>query len=149
MVGIDPQTRSSIMELIREIAQEGTTILFTTHHLEEAEALCDRIAIIDHGRILEAGSVDELARVVGDGDIVTLRGNFAPDRLKEVLAGESVNLVNAGEQTATLTLGPDGPGITTLLQKLDGEGIGIDTITMQKPSLESVFLKLTGRELRD
>jgi ABC-2 type transport system ATP-binding protein len=149
MVGIDPQTRSSIMELIREIAQEGTTILFTAHHLEEAEALCDRIAIIDHGRILEAGSVDELARVVGDGDIVTLKGNFAPDRLKEVLAGESVNLVNAGEQTTTLTLNHGGPGITTLLQKLDREGIGIDTITMQKPSLESVFLKLTGRELRD
>jgi len=149
MVGIDPQTRSSIMELIREIAQEGTTILFTTHHLEEAEALCDRIAIIDHGRILESGSVDELARVVGDGDIVTLKGNFAPARLKEVLAGENVNLVSAGEQTAMLTLTHGGPGITMLLQKLDREGIGINEITMQKPSLESVFLKLTGRELRD
>ena len=71
-VGIDPQARNNILDIIREIAKEGTTILFTTHHLEEAEALCDRIAIMDHGKILETGSVEELAKGVGDGNILTV-----------------------------------------------------------------------------
>lgn len=148
-VGIDPQARNTIMELIREIAREGTTILFTTHHLEEAESLCDRIAIMDHGKILETGSVEELAQVVGDGDIVTLRGTFTPLQLEQVLADEAVDLLNAADRTATLTLRSDGLNITALLQKLDRGGVGITDISMQKPTLESVFLKLTGRELRD
>jgi ABC-2 type transport system ATP-binding protein len=69
-VGIDPQARNNILDIIREIAAAGTTILFTTHHLEEAEALCDRIAIMDHGRILETGSVEVLAKVVGAMNIL-------------------------------------------------------------------------------
>ena len=148
-VGIDPQARKNILDIIREIVKEGSTILFTTHHLEEAEALCDRIAIIDHGKILETGSVEELAKVVGDGDIVSINGSFTAVQLKTILENESVNILNAAEHTATMSLSHGGLNIAALLQKFSEAGIEITDISMQKPSLESVFLKLTGRELRD
>ena len=148
-VGIDPQARKNILDIIREIVKEGSTILFTTHHLEEAEALCDRIAIIDHGKILETGSVEELAKVVGDGDIVSINGSFTAVQLKTILENESVNILNAAEHTATMSLSHGGMNIAALLQKFSEAGIEVTDISMQKPSLESVFLKLTGRELRD
>ena len=148
-VGIDPQARKNILDIIREIVKEGSTILFTTHHLEEAEALCDRIAIIDHGKILETGSVEELAKVVGDGDIVSINGSFTAVQLKSILENESVNILNAAEHTATMSLSQGGMNIAALLQKFSQAGIEVTDISMQKPSLESVFLKLTGRELRD
>ena len=148
-VGIDPQARKNILDIIREIVKEGSTILFTTHHLEEAEALCDRIAIMDHGKILETGSVEELAKVVGDGDIVSIKGSFTAVQLKTILENESVNILNAAEHTATMSLSHGGLNIAALLQKFSEAGIQVTDISMQKPSLESVFLKLTGRELRD
>ena len=148
-VGIDPQARNNILDIIRAIAQEGTTILFTTHHLEEAESLCDRIAIMDHGKILQTGSVTELAQVVGDGDIVTLHGAFTAAQLKTLLKNEEMTVLNAAEQSATLSLNPGGMNLAALLQKLGEGGIDVTDVSMQKPSLESVFLKLTGRELRD
>ncbi len=148
-VGIDPQARNTIMEIIREIAREGVTILFTTHHLEEAENLCQRIAIMDHGKILQIGSVDELARVVGDGELATFRGSFTPVSIKSALAGIDVNYISLADGSATLGFKPNGINISVLIHKLSEAGIVIENLSMQKPSLESVFLKLTGRELRD
>jgi len=148
-VGIDPQARNNILDIIRQIAKEGTTILFTTHHLEEAEALCDRIAIMDHGRILETGSVEELAKVAGDGDIVTVNGPFTSAQFRSVLDEEDVNILNAVEHAGTVSLDSERMNVVTLLGKLGEAGIEIRDVSIQKPSLESVFLKLTGRELRD
>ena len=148
-VGIDPQARKNILDIIRDIAKEGSTILFTTHHLEEAEALCDRIAIMDHGKILETGSVEELARVADDGDIVSLKGSFTSVQLNNVLEKERVDILSAAEHTATVSLCHGGMNIVALLQKFSEASIEITDISMQKPSLESVFLRLTGRELRD
>jgi len=148
-VGIDPQARKNILDIIREIAREGTTILFTTHHLEEAEALCDRIAIMDHGRILETGSVEELARVAGDGDIVTVNGPFTAVQFRAALEAAGLNLLSAADNSGAVSLKPGEMNVVTLLQKLSEGGIEITDVSIQKPSLESVFLKLTGRELRD
>jgi ABC-2 type transport system ATP-binding protein len=148
-VGIDPQARKNILDIIREIVKEGSTILFTTHHLEEAESLCDRIAIMDQGKILETGSVEELAKVVGDGDIVSINGSFTAAQLNTILENESVNILSAAEHTATMSLSHGGMNIAALLHKFSEAGIEVTDISMQKPSLESVFLKLTGRELRD
>jgi len=148
-VGIDPQARNNIMEIIREIAREGTTILFTTHHLEEAEDLCQRIAIMDHGKILQTGTVDELAKVVGDGDLFNIHGAFSPVSFKTALSDFSINFLNVVENSATISLKQNGCNIAVIIQKLSEAGIAIDDLSMQKPSLESVFLKLTGRELRD
>jgi ABC-2 type transport system ATP-binding protein len=148
-VGIDPQARNAILEIIRDIARQGTTILFTTHHLEEAEKLCDRIAIMDHGQILQTGSVRELAKVVGDRDVVTLRGKFSAGQIQQCLEHEPVSVLSATDQMATLHLLGDQYGLASLVERLSRAGIELADLSVQKPTLESVFLKLTGRELRD
>lgn len=148
-VGIDPQARNNILDVIRQIAQAGTTILFTTHHLEEAESLCDRIAIMDRGRILQTGSVEELAKVVGDGDVVTVNGLFTADQFRAALEGRDVVVLQAADHAGTVSLNPDRLKTVALLQILGERGIDIRDVSIQKPSLESVFLKLTGRALRD
>ena len=148
-VGIDPQARNAILEIIRDIARQGTTIVFTTHHLEEAEKLCDRIAIMDHGRILQTGSLSELAKVVGDGEVITLRGKFSGEQLKQCLQGAPVDLLSLSEQTATLRLTGDHYGLAALVERVAKAGMELADLSVQKPTLESVFLKLTGRELRD
>ena len=148
-VGIDPQARSNILDIIREIARQGTTILFTTHHLEEAEKLCDRIAIMDHGRILETGSVSELAKVAGDRDLVTLRGKFSAQQMEQCLEHEPVSFLSLADRVATLHLVREDYGMAALVSRLSKSGIELADLSIQKPTLESVFLKLTGRELRD
>ena len=148
-VGIDPQARNAILEIIRDITRQGTTILFTTHHLEEAEKLCDRIAIMDHGRILQTGSLRELAKVVGDRDVVTLRGKFSAPQIQGCLEHEPVSVLSATDQMATLYLVGEGYGLASLVGRLGQAGIDLADVSVQKPTLESVFLKLTGRELRD
>ena len=148
-VGIDPQARNNILDIIREIARQGTTILFTTHHLDEAEKLCDRIAIMDHGRILQTGTVAELARAAGDRDIVTVRGPFSARQLQAGLAGEPVAFINLADQVSTLNFSREGYGIAPLVSQLSKAGVELVDISIQKPTLESVFLKLTGRGLRD
>ncbi len=75
-VGIDPQARLNILEVVREVAASGTTVLYTTHYMEEAQDLCDRIAIIDHGRILTVGTLDELTRLAGEAEVLRLSGRF-------------------------------------------------------------------------
>jgi ABC-2 type transport system ATP-binding protein len=148
-VGIDPQARNNILEIIRDIAQHGTTIILTTHYLEEAERLCDRIAIIDHGRILQTGSVTELAKVVGDRDVISLHGEFTAEQLRQCLETEPVSLLAVGDQSASLNLVQRDYGMASLVHRLTEAGIELADISIQKPTLENVFLKLTGRELRD
>jgi linearmycin/streptolysin S transport system ATP-binding protein len=148
-VGIDPQARNAILEIIRDIARQGTTILFTTHHLEEAEKLCDRIAIMDHGRLLQTGSVLELAKVVGDRDVITLRGKFSAAQLQQCLEHQPVSILSLGEQMATLHLTGENYGLAGLVERVGKAGLELADVSIQKPTLESVFLKLTGRELRD
>ena len=148
-VGIDPQARNNILEIIRDIAREGTTILFTTHHLEEAEKLCDRIAIMDHGRLLQTGSVGELARMAGDREVITLRGKFTAEQIAQCLEHEPVDILSRADEVVTLHLMRDGYGMAALVSHLGKSGIELADLSIQKPTLESVFLKLTGRELRD
>jgi ABC-2 type transport system ATP-binding protein len=148
-VGIDPQARNNILDIIRDIARQGTTILFTTHNLDEAEKLCDRIAIIDYGKILQTGSVSELAKIVGDRDIIALRGEFTAEQLRQCLQKEPVSLLAVSDRSASLNLLQDGYGIASLVGRLTKAGIELEDISIQKPTLENVFLKLTGRELRD
>ncbi len=148
-VGIDPQARNNILEIIRDIARQGTTILFTTHHLEEAEKLCDRIAIMDHGQILQTGSVAELAKVVGDRDLVTIRGKFSAPQLQQALEREPVTFLSVADKMATMSLLREDYGLSALINQLGRAGVEVADVSIQKPTLESVFLKLTGRELRD
>jgi ABC-2 type transport system ATP-binding protein len=95
-VGIDPQARERILDVVRGVAAAGATILYTTHYLEEAETLCDRIAIMDHGKILAEGTLEELKQMLGEGEVVTVRGTFDADELRGRLAGiDAVQVIGA------------------------------------------------------
>lgn len=149
-VGIDPQARINILDVVREIAAAGTTVLYTTHYLEEAEDLCARVAIMDHGKILALGTVPELAKIAGDGDVLSIRGSFTIDQIEQHLVDrKDLTILNLVENHAVVAL-LDGRGnVSSILQEMFAAQIPIEDISIKEPSLQSVFLKLTGRELRD
>jgi ABC-2 type transport system ATP-binding protein len=148
-VGVDPQARINILEVIRELARRGRTVLYTTHYMQEAEELCDRLAIMDHGRILAEGTVAELKRMVGEGEVVTVLGGFTAEEMRRALDGNAaVHAVSLADSQAMLSIRSDANS-TRLLQDLLGRALAIESIAVREPSLEQVFIKLTGRELRD
>ena len=149
-VGIDPQARANILGVVREIARSGTTILYTTHHLEEAEEFCDRIAIMDHGKILAEGTLDELIRSLDEGDLITVRGSFDADSVERGLRGlDSVQLISREDDRLVLSSSGEGAHAVSLLSRLLDGTLDIKGVSIQPPSLNGLFLKLTGRELRD
>ena len=146
--GLDPQGRRSLWEHIDRLRGEGRTVLLTTHYMEEAEQLCDRVAIMDHGRILELGTVTELVgRHFRDRTVRFESRAELSDTALATLRG--VSRV-AHEDTETVILTRDVPRtIGGLLELADGLGLeGLD-VAVRRPSLEDVFLELTGRALRD
>jgi ABC-2 type transport system ATP-binding protein len=147
-VGIDPQARASILEVVRAVAGGGTSVIYTTHYLEEAERLCDRIGILDHGRILAEGTLDELKARLAEEEVVTLWGRFAPDAARAALADlPEVRFLSAEEGRIAFTAG--GNGAAELLGRIYAKGLAIERVAIDPPSLNALFLKLTGRELRD
>jgi linearmycin/streptolysin S transport system ATP-binding protein len=149
-VGIDPQARLSILEAVRNVAASGATVLDTAHYLEEAETLCRRIGIMDHGRILAEGTLDELKRRAGNREIVTVRGSFDAEAVKTRLA-EAPGVLGISAEPGKLVLSVDGSGraAVELLAGILGSGLQVEGVSIQPPSLNSLFLDLTGRELRD
>jgi ABC-2 type transport system ATP-binding protein len=148
-VGIDPQARYNMLETVKTIAQSGTTILYTTHYMDEAESLCDRLAIIDHGRILALGTQEEIQRIVGENRILRVTGKFdkaAAEALPDSLADLSLISISDSEVVYSL---PVKHGTGQFIESLIATGFDIDNLAIREPSLDSVFLKLTGRELRD
>jgi ABC-2 type transport system ATP-binding protein len=149
-VGIDPQARANILGVVRDIARSGTTILYTTHHLEEAEEFCDRIAIMDHGKILAEGTLDELIRSLDEGDLITVRGSFDSGSVERGLRDlDSVQLISREDDRLVLSSSGDGAHAVSLLSRLLDGTLDIKGVSIQPPSLNGLFLKLTGRELRD
>jgi linearmycin/streptolysin S transport system ATP-binding protein len=149
-VGIDPQARLNILDSVKRVAAAGTTVIYTTHYLEEVESLCDRIAIMDHGKILAEGTLDELKSRVGGRDIVTVRGSFDPAAVRlrvEALPGVQISAAEPGK--IVLSVEGSGRGAVELLGRVLADGLAIDGISIQPPSLNTLFLNLTGRELRD
>ena len=151
--GLDPQTRVNLWEILRVLHAQGQTILLTTHYMEEAEALCDRIAVVDHGKILAEGSIDQLLADSGAQTVVTIRfEEQVPDGLGDdpVLADHpSVSKVEAeGDQLRVFSSDAEG-----LLGDLIGLGVKyglhVRDASQAKPSLETAFLALTGREYRE
>ena len=135
---------------MRAVATAGTAVIYTTHYLEEAERLCDRIGIVDHGKILAEGTLDELKARLGDDEVVTLWGRFAADAARTALAGlPTARIVSAEDGRVALTAGGAGGGAAGLLGEIYSRGLAIDRIAIEPPSLNALFLKLTGRELRD
>jgi ABC-2 type transport system ATP-binding protein len=148
--GIDPQARQNVLDVVRQLAREGTTVLYTTHYLEEAERLCDRIAIMDHGRLLAEGTLAELTRMVGEGEVITVQGPFDENEARLRLAGiDAAQVIGAEQGRVVLATDGDRRGTVELLSHLLDGALDVEGISIQPPSLNGLFLKLTGRELRD
>jgi len=148
--GLDPQSRSNLWDHIRRMRREhDTTVFLTTHYLEEADALCDLIFIIDHGTIVATGTPDELKQRVS-GDVVTLRVNGATGAATDLLAAQSlVREVTPADDALRLTVDRGDEALPVLLRTLDEAGITLHTINVSRPTLDDVFLTLTGRSLRE
>ncbi len=149
-VGVDPQSRVRLQELVRDQAAAGTCVLYTTHYMEEAEALCDRLAIIDHGKLVAAGSLDELQALLGERDLLRLSGSFPPDRTPEALRGlDGVEVVQAEADSLIVAAPQASRLLPAVLAALAAVGAEVRETTMTRPSLETLFIKLTGKELRE
>ena len=149
--GLDPQARARMWVEIKTLRELGTTVFLTTHYLEEADALCDRLAIIDHGRIVAEGTSDELKHEVA-GDVVTIGVDGSGARvLALVEALPFVREASRDEESGLIRLYVDRGEVALpqLLRTLDAAGCAPSSIALNKPSLDDVFLRQTGRSLRD
>jgi ABC-2 type transport system ATP-binding protein len=147
--GLDPQSRAHLWDHVRRLREDGATVFLTTHYLDEADALCDRVAIIDRGRIVAEGSPHDLKRQVA-GDVVTLGVDGPPEVVRGLLAAEPFVREAGGEHDLIRLYVDDGEAaLPPLLRLLDRAGYGVRTISLARPSLDDVFLRQTGRSLRD
>jgi ABC-2 type transport system ATP-binding protein len=145
-VGVDPQSRNNIFEMIEALRAEGMSIIYTTHYMEEAERLCDRIAIIDHGKVIALGTRDDLVRQSFGGRSDVVMRIQDPDQ-KAAAWTESRKGTYDG-QVAHFSI--DQPTeIAALLDAATHNGLEVIDVVLRRPNLESVFLQLTGRDLRE
>ena len=147
--GLDPQSRAAMWEEIRRLREGGVTVLITTHYLDEADALCDRVAIVDHGVVVAEGTPDALKREI-TGDLVTIGVNGAAPRAVALLEGAAY--VRKLEPTAgglRLHVDDGATALPQIMRALAGLGDDLGSIEVHRPSLDDVFLTRTGRSLRD
>jgi ABC-2 type transport system ATP-binding protein len=142
--GLDPRSRHTMWRIIRDLVAGGVTVLLTTQYLEEADQLADRIAVLDHGRLVAEGTADELKRLVPGGHI---RLQFADPSARDAAArvlGESAR----GEESLVLTVPSDGSvlSLQALLHRLDATSLAVTGLTVHTPDLDDVFLALTGSD---
>lgn len=149
-VGVDPQTRARLLDLVRQEAEAGTCVLYTTHYMEEAQSLCRTIGIIDHGRLIALGTLEELRGLIARKEMVRLTGRFEPAATGAALAGlAGIEVVQMSPESLLLALADGSRQVPALFSALEGAGAVIRETTLSPPSLESLFLKLTGKELRE
>ena len=148
-VGVDPQSRNFIFEMIEQLNSIGKTIIFTTHYMEEAERLCKRIAIIDHGKIIALGTKEELFKLLEDENSITIKFKNSIDfkEFQKVLNEFQLTKIS---NNSILISGENLIGnLSGILNSIKQNEDEIEEIDFNKPNLEKLFLKLTGRELRD
>jgi ABC-2 type transport system ATP-binding protein len=150
--GLDPQSRRQVWDIVRGFKERGRTVLLTTHYMDEAERLCDRVAVVDHGRIIALGSPRELVTSLGGDHVVEItvaedgRATPTPAQLESLAAVRSVH-AEAGSLVLTVT--EPHVAIPGLLERLREGGWDLASLTTRHASLEDVFVSLTGRRLRD
>lgn len=149
-VGIDPQSRRNILDSVLALKRQGTTVLYTTHYMEEAQELSDHIAIMDHGKLIAAGTNAELVRIVGEMDRITLTVNTEGSRVVEAWkAVQGVQKVSSEDGTLSVLADDSNRVLPHLFETAASSGVRITSVAIQEPNLEAVFLHLTGRALRD
>jgi ABC-2 type transport system ATP-binding protein len=149
-VGVDPQSRVRLLDLVRAEARAGTCVLYTTHYMEEAEALCDRLAIMDHGKVIAAGTLAQLRSMLAERDLLRLTGVFAPQAARAAMQQiEAVEILHGDESLLLLSLPGASQKLPAIFAALAAGGAEVRGTTLTQPSLESLFIKLTGKELRE
>ena len=149
-VGVDPQSRVRLLDLVRAEAQAGTCVIYTTHYMEEAETLCDRLAIMDHGKIIAAGTLTELRSMLAERDLLRLTGvSCRRPRATAMQRIDSVEILQSDESTAVISLQGASQKLPAVFAALADAGNEIRGTTLTQPSLESLFIKLTGKDLRE
>jgi len=151
-VGIDPQSRRRILDMVKELRDQGMTVLYTTHYMEEAEELSDRVGIIDHGRLIALGTQAELTKVVGQQETLRLHlgEGFLSEELMHLFEGlPGVLAVTALNGEIALSVTEAEAALPGAISQANAAGVPVRTIHIEEPNLEAVFLHLTGRALRD
>ncbi len=149
-VGVDPQSRVRLLELVRAQAQAGACVLYTTHYMEEAETLCDRLAIVDHGKMIAAGTLAELRSMLAERDLLRLSGVFQPAAARAAVAPiDQIEVLQAEDNLLVLSLQEASRKLPAIFAALEAAGGEVRGTTLTQPSLESLFIKLTGKELRE
>ncbi|HEV2377099.1 MAG TPA: ATP-binding cassette domain-containing protein [Streptosporangiaceae bacterium] len=147
---LDPQSRAHMWEQVRRLRDDGMTVFLTTHYLEEADALCTRVAIIDHGQVVAVGTPEELRRGIG-ADVLTVSMNGSTQRAAVLLSSQPyVRRLEIHDHVGLrLQVDTGATAIPQVLRVLDGAGLALGAIELRRPSLDDVFLAKTGRSLRE
>jgi len=147
--GLDPQTRASLWQLVKDLKKSGMTVLLTTHYLDEADKLCDRIAIIDLGQIVGIGTPKELKSQIS-GESIRIEVDCDTESVVELFKNKPfIKETRTDHQFVFLTVDKGSTALPKIFEELSAKNITAKSITIHKPSLDDVFLKLTGKSLRD
>ncbi len=149
--GLDPQSRLALWEMLGELNQSGQTVVLTTHYMEEADALCDRVAIMDHGKILALDTPANLKKSTGADTIVTVKVSRDADALAAALERDIAGIVDTRATDNMVTMQVDGSDrlVPRMVNVAEATQIEIVDLTVAEPTLETVFINLTGKELRE
>jgi hypothetical protein len=149
-VAVDPQSRNNILDGIKQLRDNGATIVYTTHYMEEVEILCDRVIILDKGAILASGTNDELKELAKIEEKITVEiSNLDAKYIKAIKQFETVDMVTYSDNLLLITYQKGKNNLVALMDFLKQEGIEYSKIYSERPTLNDVFLELTGKELRD
>jgi ABC-2 type transport system ATP-binding protein len=154
-VGVDPQSRARIFDMVEAERDAGACVLYTTHYMEEAERLCDSLAIIDHGKLIAQGSVAELRSKLGARDVLQLTGHFPVEPTKQAISAliergnADLEFLAQEEDSITLSLSQASQHLPAIFEAVAGTGGRVTETSLRSPNLETLFLLLTGKELRE
>lgn len=150
-VGIDPQSRNYILEMVQKLNVENeTTVLYTSHYMEEVEQLCKRVYIMDHGKVVAAGSKEELLSILSSEDTIQINLSETGDEvLEKIKKIQNIRRVDESDNGIRIISKKGSNILSDLVHAVESEGIQLTNFQMETPSLEDVFLHLTGRTLRD
>lgn len=153
-VGVDPQSRARLFDLVEAIRDEGACVLYTTHYMEEAERFCDSLAIMDHGKTIASGTVAALKEQLGARDALQLSGHFPDEATRTAMDAlgariADLEILSQSEDSLLLTLSSASQHLPDVFAAITGAGGSVSETSLRSPNLETLFLLLTGKELRE